>query len=55
VRAYAALGASGDSRHLALGATTAAAMQRHGVPCCGVAAEPTAAALISTLLESTDV
>lgn len=55
VRAYAEGQRSGRSRHVAIGPTTAAAMQQHGVRCDAVAEAPTAEALIPTLLETSDV
>ncbi|MBI5851682.1 MAG: hydroxymethylbilane synthase [Planctomycetes bacterium] len=52
VRAYVAAPREGRSRHLALGDTTAAVMHQLLVRCDAVAARPTAASLISCLLES---
>ena len=51
-RAYAAAPRDASSLHVALGKTTAAAMRDLGVRCDAIAAHPTPAALIQSLLES---
>ncbi len=55
VRAFAARAHDAKARCLALGPTTAAAMTAAGLRCSAVAATPTAADLIPTLMETCDV
>ncbi|MBZ0152067.1 MAG: uroporphyrinogen-III synthase, partial [Planctomycetes bacterium] len=55
VRAFAARAHDAKARCIAIGPTTAAALTAAGLRCSAVAATPTAADLIPTLMETCDV